>query len=87
MRLPRYFLNGRHLRAARELAGLSRKAVAIAAGLHPNSVKAWELVCTPPEGVAVNRIRKALEARGVWASVAPVEGGEVAQLTLERLAA
>lgn len=83
MRHTPYFLDGNHLRAARTLAGLSRKALANLTNLHPCSVKDWELKPGPPAGVAVDRMRKALETRGVRVAVATVEGGRVAQLTLE----
>lgn len=84
MRHAPYFLDGNHLRAARTLAGLSRKGLANMAKLHPCSVKDWELTEKPPAGVAVDRMRKALESRGVRVSVAVVEGGRVAQLALEQ---
>lgn len=40
-RLPA-IANGRHLRAARILAGLTQVEMAVACGLHPNSVRYWE---------------------------------------------
>jgi transcriptional regulator with XRE-family HTH domain len=62
-------LDGRHLRAARESAGLKQEQLAAAAGLHANSLRYWERHATDPYGFAVDRLLAALQARGVSVSV------------------
>jgi DNA-binding transcriptional regulator YiaG len=66
---PDRLLDGRHLRSAREAAGLKQKQLAGAAGLHPNSLRYWERHATEPYGIAVNRLLAALQAHGVWVAV------------------
>jgi len=68
------FLNGRHLRSARAMAGLTRAALAEATGLHENSIKYWETDQRPemPAGHAVDRIATALAANGVEVEVGPI---------------
>jgi transcriptional regulator with XRE-family HTH domain len=60
--------SGRQLRAARILAGYSQRELAIAAGLHPNSVKGWERRSGPISGFAVQQMIDALANRNVRCS-------------------
>lgn len=54
-------MTGNELRAKRDASGLSRKALAALAGLHPDSVKYWEgKSCVDLRGHAPERILKAL---------------------------
>jgi transcriptional regulator with XRE-family HTH domain len=57
--------NGRQLKAARALAGLSQRQLAHQAGLHVNSVKGWETRHDRIGGFAVSRMIAALEAYGI----------------------
>ena len=57
--------NGRHLKAARTLAGMTQRQLAQAAGLHPNAVKYWERQSSRIGGHAVSRMREALAGAGV----------------------
>lgn len=60
------FLNGRHLKAARTMAAMSQDRLALAAGIHVNSVKRWEATPESPlEGYAVERMQHALRMAGV----------------------
>ena len=69
------FIDGRHLRAARTVAGLNQAELAAAAGIHFNSVKYWENSRNGrPAGWAVDRIVQALANKGVVAGVI-YEGG------------
>ena len=61
------FIDGKHLRAARVMAGMSQSELAAAAELHPNSVKYWERQDYGVAGWAVERMAEALAARGVVA--------------------
>ncbi len=57
--------NGRTLKAARVLAGLTQRQLAAAARLHPNAVKYWERRPDRIAGQAVSRMIEALERYGV----------------------
>ncbi|MEP0321283.1 helix-turn-helix domain-containing protein [Bauldia litoralis] len=57
--------NGRHLKAARTLAGMTQRHLARAAGIHPNAVKYWERQTSRIGGHAVTRMRDALAVAGV----------------------
>ena len=59
------FPSGRHLRAARVLAGLSRKQLAEAAGVHFNSVAYWEGKTGTLTGYAVDKMAAVLAAHGI----------------------
>jgi DNA-binding XRE family transcriptional regulator len=62
------FIDGRHLRTARIMAGLSQAELATAAGLHANSVKYHEKNREHgPAGWAVEQMAAALAAHGVIA--------------------
>jgi hypothetical protein len=65
------FVDGRHIRAARIIAGLTRGKLAVAANLHPNSIKYWENDTSPcwPGGPAINKISSALASVGVETEV------------------
>jgi transcriptional regulator with XRE-family HTH domain len=64
---PMKFRDGKHIRAARTIAGLTRVDLAAAANLHPNSVKYWELDQSPcwPGGRAIDQMAAALASLGV----------------------
>jgi transcriptional regulator with XRE-family HTH domain len=62
------FLTGRHLKAARALAGLSQRQLAAAAGLHFNSVKYHEEKSGPLNGYAVDKMAEVLSRQGVATS-------------------
>jgi DNA-binding transcriptional regulator YiaG len=68
-RYPDHLLDGRHLRSAREAAGLKQEELAAAARLHTNSLRYWERHVTEPHGVAVSRLLDALQQHGVWVAV------------------
>ena len=57
--------NGKHLRAARTLAGLTQRQLAAESGLHRNSVKLWENRPDRIGGHAVSAMVNALGRRGV----------------------
>jgi DNA-binding transcriptional regulator YiaG len=65
------FVDGRHIRAARIIAGLTRDKLATAANLHPNSVKYWENDRSPcwPGGPAITKISTVLASIGVETEV------------------
>jgi transcriptional regulator with XRE-family HTH domain len=67
--------DGRHLRAARILAGLTQQQLADAADLHVNSLRYWEADdrSSEPWGVAIDRLVAVLRNHGV--EVAAVFGG------------
>ena len=52
--------NGRHLAAARIMAGLKQTELAMLAGLHVHSLKRLERMGTIPKGWAIERLQKAL---------------------------
>lgn len=62
-----YFLAGREIKAARILACMEQVELAAAAGVHRNSVSAWETACAIPEDEphAVSAMRAALARAGV----------------------
>jgi transcriptional regulator with XRE-family HTH domain len=68
--------DGRHLRAARILAGLTQQQLAEAAELHVNAVRYWEADdrSAEPWGVAIDRLIAVLRQHGV--EVAAVFGGD-----------
>jgi transcriptional regulator with XRE-family HTH domain len=68
--------DGRHLRAARILAGLTQQQLADAAELHVNAVRYWEADdrSSEPWGVAIDRLVAALRNHGV--EVATAFGGD-----------
>jgi transcriptional regulator with XRE-family HTH domain len=69
--------DGRHLRAARTLAGLTQQQqLADAAQLHVNSLRYWEADdrSADPWGFAIDRLVAALRQHGV--EVAAVFGGD-----------
>ena len=57
--------NGRHLAAARTLAGLKQTELAKLAGLHVNSLKRLERMSAISKGWAIERLEKALEAENI----------------------
>ena len=68
--------DGRHLRAARILAGLTQQQLAVAADVHVNCVRYWEADdrSADPWGFAIDRLVAALRQHGV--EVAAVFGGD-----------
>jgi DNA-binding transcriptional regulator YiaG len=75
---PDRLLDGRHLRSAREAAGLKQAELAAEAGLHTNSLRYWERRATEPYGIAVGRLLHALQAHGVWVAVDLDSQGNIA---------
>jgi DNA-binding transcriptional regulator YiaG len=59
--------DGRHLRAARILAGLTQQQLAHAANVNVNSVRYWETNdrSSEPWGVAIGKLVAALRQHGV----------------------
>jgi transcriptional regulator with XRE-family HTH domain len=59
--------DGRHLRAARILAGLTQQQLANAAGINVNAVRYWEAEDRPSEpwGYAIEKLVTALRQHGV----------------------
>ena len=57
--------NGRHLAAARTMAGLKQTELAGLAGLHVNSLKRLERMGAIPSGWAIQQLQKALEAQNI----------------------
>lgn len=74
------FLNGRHLRAARVMAGMSQEQLAEAADLHRNSVRYWEKAShpLPADAFALWQFREALHRRGVSVDIVDHAGKRVA---------
>lgn len=66
---PMFFANGRHLAAARKLAGITQRELATAAGVHFQTVKQWEGQTRPESGRAPQRFAAALAKLGVVAKV------------------
>ena len=64
--------DGRHLRAARILAGLTQQQLADAADLHVNSLRYWEADdrSSEPWGVAIDRLVAVLRQHGVEVAAA-----------------
>ena len=73
-------VNGRALKAARVLAGMTQQQLALAAGLHPNAVKYWERSANCIGGHAVSRMVAALEQHGVHVGEEHAAGVTVAVL-------
>ncbi len=68
-----FFKSGRHVAAARAMAGLKQTELADMAGLHVNTIKRLEIM----NGIAgsehaANRIGEALKAKGVIAENWPI---------------
>ena len=57
--------NGRHLAAARSLTDMTQEELAIAAGIHRNTVKRWERSSERIGGYAVSRMAEALREHGI----------------------
>lgn len=72
--------SGRHLKAARVLAGLTQQQLATAACLHLNSVKGWERHQDRIAGYAVDRMLGALASRGIHCGEEILNGSTVAVL-------
>ena len=75
--------DGRHLRAARILAGLTQQQLAHAAKVNVNCVRYWEANdrCSEPWGVGVDKLVAALRQHGVEVATA---FGDDNQFTLIR---
>jgi transcriptional regulator with XRE-family HTH domain len=67
------FASGRHLAAARTLAGLKQTELAKLAGLHVNSLKRLERMVKISRhcGYSLERLEKALAAKGIEAECSP----------------
>lgn len=63
------FWTGRHLQAARKLAGLTQRTLADLAGTHVNSVKYWEGQDGALSGAAVGKFQDVLADNGIAAYV------------------
>ena len=63
--------NGRHLAAARTLAGLKQTELAQLAALHVNSLKRLERMKTIPRGWAIGKIEDALKSKGIICQLRP----------------
>jgi transcriptional regulator with XRE-family HTH domain len=72
--------SGRHLKAARVLAGMTQRQLAAAAGLHTNAVKYWERETQSIGGHAVGRMVTALAANGIECAEERAAGRTVAVL-------
>ena len=74
MRHQNTFANGRHLAAARTMAGLKQIELAELAGLHVNSVKRLErMKSIYGSDHAVRRINEALRCRGIISETWPMQ--------------
>ena len=65
------FVNGKHIIAARTMAGLSQADLALLTGLHRNSVQYWESNARIRCGAALRRIEEALALKGVTVKRSP----------------
>ena len=74
MRHREPFASGRHLAAARTLAGLKQIELAELAGLHVNSLKRLEGLEKLGSGWAVERVYQALLAQGIGCQTRPIPG-------------
>jgi hypothetical protein len=83
-RYPGRLFDGRHLRAAREAAGLRQDELAAAAGLHTNSLRYWERQATEPCGLAVDRLLHALQEHRVCVAVDFDSHNNIAIAVIER---
>ena len=73
MRYGSPFKDGRHLKAARTMAGLKQTELASLAGIHVNSLKRLELAKNVfGSDYAVKRIGEALRAKGIIAEAWPL---------------
>ena len=63
-----FLRSGRHLKAARALAGMSQRQLAAAAGLHWNSCKYHERKPGTLNGYAVDKMAEVLSRQGVATS-------------------
>ena len=73
MRYRSPFKDGRHLKAARAMAGLKQTELATLAGLHVNSLKRLERALSfQSSDYAVKRIAEALRAKGIIAEAWPL---------------
>ena len=63
--------SGRHLAAARTLAGLKQTELAVLAGLHVNSLKRLEHMGAIPKGWAIEKVEAALKSKGVICQLRP----------------
>ena len=66
-----HFKNGRHLAAARAMAGLTQVQLAQLAGVHVNGIKRLERMDGRLDGMTAERIGEALKARGILADAWP----------------
>jgi transcriptional regulator with XRE-family HTH domain len=66
-----HFASGRHLAAARTMAGLTQGQLAQLAGVHVNGIKRLERMQSGLGGMTVERISEALKARGIIADAWP----------------
>lgn len=66
------FAHGRHIVAARTLAGLSQAELAALAGIHRNSLQRWESMDSLKGGWALERIETALRLKGVIVQRSPM---------------
>jgi transcriptional regulator with XRE-family HTH domain len=64
--------DGRHLRAARILAGLTQQELAEAAGINVNAVRYWEVEdrSSEPWGYAIDKLVVALRRHGIEVATA-----------------
>jgi transcriptional regulator with XRE-family HTH domain len=62
-----HFATGRHLAAARTMAGLTQVQLAELAGVHVNGIKRLERMDSRLGGMTVQRIVEALHRRGILA--------------------
>lgn len=68
------FRSGRHLAAARALAGLSQKELAQRASVTPRAARHWEAAKRmPPRGHALSRFAEVISACGVTITPTGVE--------------
>jgi len=75
------FWTGRHLQAARKLAGMTQRTLADLADVHVNTIKYWERQDGALAGGAVGKFQDALADNGITARVeSDGDGGHVALL-------
>jgi transcriptional regulator with XRE-family HTH domain len=65
------FANGRHVAAARTMAGLTQVQLAELAGVHVNGIKRLERMEDRLGGMTAQRIGEALRKRGILADAWP----------------
>jgi transcriptional regulator with XRE-family HTH domain len=66
-----HFKNGRHVAAARAMAGLTQVELAQLAGVYVNGIKRLERMEDRLGGMTVERIGEALQKRGILADAWP----------------